>query len=248
MVLKDQVALVTGGSRGIGRAISLRLARDGARVIACARNPDKLHEVAAAARAAECPGSVEPRVLDVTDRPAVDAAVEEIAGRFERIDILVNNAGITRDGLMMNMEDDQFEDVLRANLVSAFWLTRAVSRYMVRARRGRIINVSSVSGVMGNKGQANYAASKAGLIGFTKSVARELAKRQITCNAVAPGFILTDMTEALPEKIKEALKPMIAMERFGEAEEVAGVVAFLAGPESSYMTGQVIVVDGGLHM
>jgi 3-oxoacyl-[acyl-carrier protein] reductase len=248
MMFKDQIAIVTGGSRGIGRAICLRLARDGARVIACARHLDRLQAVAAEGRGAELAGTIEPRVLDVMDRAAIDAAVDEIGNRFERIDILVNNAGIARDGLLMNMDDEQFEDVLRANLTSAFWLTRAVSRYMVRARRGRIVNISSISGVMGNAGQANYAASKAGLIGLTKSVAKELAKRQITCNAVAPGFIATDMTEVLPEKLKETVKPLIPMQRFGEAEEVAGIVVFLAGPEASYITGQVIIVDGGLHM
>ncbi|HEY3246426.1 MAG TPA: 3-oxoacyl-[acyl-carrier-protein] reductase [Phycisphaerae bacterium] len=248
MTLKDQIAIVTGGSRGIGRAVCLRLAREGARVVACARSLERLQAVAAEARAAELPGVIEPRALDVTDRAAIDAAVDEIGNRFERIDILVNNAGITRDGLLMNMEDEQFEDVLRANLTSAFWLTRAVSRYMVRARRGRIVNVSSISGVMGNAGQANYAASKAGLIGLTKSVAKELAKRQITCNAVAPGFIATDMTDALPEKLKETVKPLIPMQRFGQADEVAGIVAFLAGSEASYITGQVIIIDGGLHM
>jgi len=174
--------------------------------------------------------------------------VEAVSGKYARIDILVNNAGITRDGLLMNMDDEQFEEVLTTNLRSAFWLTRAVSRHMVRQRYGRIINIGSISGVMGNAGQANYAASKAGLIGFSKSVAKELGKRKITCNVVAPGFIATDMTAVLPEKIKESAAQLVPLGRFGEAEEVAGVVAFLAGEEASYITGQVLLVDGGMHM
>ncbi len=246
--MQGKVALVTGGSRGIGRAVCLALAQRGALVLACARDKTLLEDLAAEARKRECPGSVDPRSLDVTDRAAVDPLIEAVAEQHQRIDILVNNAGITRDGLLLNMEDAQFEDVLTTNLRSAFWLTRAVSKIMVRQRYGRIVNMTSVTGVMGNAGQANYAAAKAGLIGFTKSTARELAKRNITCNAVAPGFIDTDMTRGLPEKIKETYKQLIPLGRFGQAEEIAEVVAFLAGDAASYLTGQVIVVDGGMHM
>jgi 3-oxoacyl-[acyl-carrier protein] reductase len=246
--MKDRIAIVTGASRGIGRAICLALAERAARVIACARTASALDELADEVRRREWPGSIEPAVLDVADRAAIDPFVDAVAERHDRIDILVNNAGITRDGLAMNMDDDQFDDVITTNLRAAFWLTRAVIRHMVRRRYGRIINISSISGVMGNPGQANYAASKAGLIGLTKSLAKELGKRKITCNVVAPGFVNTDMTVSLPDKLKEGARELIPLGRFGEVEEVAGVVAFLAGDAASYITGQVVIVDGGLHM
>ena len=246
--LAGRIAIVTGGSQGIGKAICLALAGQGATVIACARKADKLQAVAEEAVKQCLPGKIQPYPLDVTDRPAIDKMVEDVIAQHAKIDVLVNNAGITKDGLMLNMEDEQFEAVLTTNLRSAFWTTRSVSKYMVRARFGRIINISSVSGVMGNAGQSNYAASKAGLIGFTKSIGKELAKRNITCNAVAPGFIQTDMTDILPEKVKETVKPLIPMNRFGAPEDIAAAVAFLAGAGASYITGQVLVVDGGLCM
>jgi len=246
--MENRIAIVTGGSRGIGRAACLALAERGARVFACGRDESALKEVCGEAKQRELSGAIDPCVLDVTDKAAIDSFVERVGESAGKVDILVNNAGITRDGLLMNMDDDQFEDVLTTNLRSVFWTCRAVSRLMVRKRYGRIVNVGSISGVMGNAGQTNYAASKAGIIGFSKSVAKELAKRNVTCNVVAPGFIETDMTASLPEKVTEGAKQLIPMARFGKTEEVASVIAFLANESASYVTGQVVVIDGGLHM
>jgi 3-oxoacyl-[acyl-carrier protein] reductase len=246
--LVDRVAIVTGGSRGIGRAISLALAKGGATVVTCARNSERLGTLTAEAADMRCLGKIVARPLDVTDGARVEKWVDDVAADFGRVDILVNNAGITRDGLVMNMTDEQFDEVLSTNLRSVFLLTRAAAKHMVRARWGRIVNITSISGIMGNGGQSNYAASKAGVIGLTKSVAKELARRGVTCNAVAPGFINTDMTNVLSEKVKEQVRPLIPLQRFGEPEEIAAAVTFLASPAAGYINGHVLVVDGGLHM
>jgi 3-oxoacyl-[acyl-carrier protein] reductase len=244
--LSGQVALVTGASRGIGRAIAESLGGWGARVACVARNADKLDEVVQAIR--DAGGEAEPFAADVGDRASVDSTVEAVLNQWEAIHILVNNAGITQDGLVLRMTDEQWDDVIRTNLTGTFFFTRAVARTMLGQRYGRIINLSSVGGVTGNAGQANYAASKAGVLGFTKSVARELATRGVTANVVAPGFITTDMTDALPEQLREQVKRQIPIRRFGEPGEIAQVVGFLASRQASYLTGQVIHVDGGMVM
>ena len=248
MSMSGQVAVVTGGARGIGRTICLTLAGKGATVVAADLNVEGCAAVAAEAK--DLPGEVVAKELNVTDREAVETFVNEVVEEQGKIDVLVNNAGITRDGLLMNMDDDQWDAVIEVNLRSVFLMTRQVSRHMVRARYGRIVNIASVSGLMGNPGQANYAASKAGVVGFTKTVAKELAsrKRDITANAVAPGFIDTDMTKVLSDKVKETVKQVIPCQKMGKPEDVAAAVAFLASPEAAYITGQVLSVDGGLAM
>ncbi|HSJ06982.1 MAG TPA: 3-oxoacyl-[acyl-carrier-protein] reductase [Longimicrobiales bacterium] len=240
--LSGRVALVTGGNRGIGRTIAEALAAAGARVAVVSRDAGQ-----AAAVAAELPGEGHGGYgCDVADGNAVDATVKVVETDFGSLDILVNNAGVTGDNLLIRLSDAEWDRVLETNLKGAFHTIRAASRGMMRRRDGRIINITSVVGITGNKGQANYAASKAGLIGLTKSVAKELASRSILCNAVAPGFIETEMTQDLPQATRTALLDQIALGRLGRGDEVASVVRFLAGPGSAYITGQVIVVDGGM--
>jgi len=244
--LTDKVALVTGASRGLGKAIALALAAEGASIAAVARSKEALAETLEAIRATG--GVAEPFAFDVADEAAVEAAMEKITVRFPHIDILVNNAGVTRDGLLMRMKSEDWDAVINTNLKGAFHLTKPVGRLMVKQRSGRIINISSVIGLMGNAGQANYAASKAGLIGFSKSVAREFASRNITCNVVCPGFIETDMTRDLSDDLRKKLLERIPLQRLGQPGDVAGTVVFLCSPAASYITGQILTVDGGMVM
>ncbi len=246
MANAKRVAYVTGGSRGIGEAIVQSLAAADVHVVAVARNKDKLDALVAALAAAG--KSAEAAVVDIADSAQLTASIEQTIEKHGRLDILVNNAGITRDGLFMRMDDKDFDDVLATNLRSAFVACRAAARSMIRAKWGRIINISSVSGIIGNAGQVNYAASKAGLIGLTKSIARELAGKQVTANCVAPGFTTTDMTDVLPPQIKENVVSLIPLRRFGSPADVAAAVAFLAGESAGYITGQVLAVDGGMSM
>lgn len=241
-----QVALVTGASRGIGRAIALKLAGEGMYVVASATTEsgaaDTISEIIAQG------GAGKAVKLDVTNAAEVEALFKGIVVEQGRLDVLINNAGVTKDGLLMRMKESDWDDVLNTNLKGSFHCLREASKIMTRARYGRIVNISSVVGEMGNPGQVNYCASKAGLIGMTKSAARELAKRNITVNAVAPGFIETDMTAVLSEKSREALLQNIPMERLGSVDDVAHAVNFLVLPASGYITGQLISVNGGLYM
>jgi 3-oxoacyl-[acyl-carrier protein] reductase len=241
--LSGKNALVTGSTRGIGRAIAETLAKSGARVAVVGRDLQKAQEAAAAVG-----GGAQGFACDVTDTAAVAKLVSDVETAFGSIDILVNNAGITRDNLVMRLKDEDWDGVQNANLRGAFASIRAVSRGMMKRRSGRIINVSSIVGIIGNKGQANYAASKAGLIALTKSVAKELGSRNILVNAVAPGFIDTEMTAAMTPEARAALGQQIALERLGSPSDVAAAVAFLASDLASYITGQVLVVDGGMVM
>jgi 3-oxoacyl-[acyl-carrier protein] reductase len=242
--LTGQVALVTGASQGIGRSIAIALGQAGAKVACIARSEDKLAKTVEAIRSAG--GTAEAYACDVTDANSVQKVVDSIVEKWEKVSVLVNNAGVTRDTLIPRMQDDDWDIVINTNLRGTFLFTRAVTRPMMQARYGRIINISSVSGLTGNPGQANYSASKAGIIGFTRTVSRELASRKVTVNAIAPGFIETEMTSALGPVVMEEVKKRIPAKRVGQPEEIAYAVLFLASGAASYITGQVLTVDGGL--
>ncbi len=245
--LTGKAALVTGGSRGIGRSIALRLARQGADVAFSYKG--KAEAAKATAAEIESIGTKAVAIQgDVRDPESAEAVVKSALEAFGKVDILVNNAGITRDDLIMRMSEESWRDVLETNLFGAFWMTKAVTRPMLKARAGRIVNITSVSGQAGQMGQANYSSAKAGLIGLTKATARELASRGITVNAVAPGFVLTELTKDLPEALQAEITSRTPLGRFGTTEEVADAVAFLASDEAGYITGQVLAVDGGLVM
>jgi 3-oxoacyl-[acyl-carrier protein] reductase len=243
--LSGQVALVTGASQGLGQAIAVELARNGARIACVARSVEKLERTVSLIKEVGGDGAAFP--CDVKNGEAVTALVDRIAEEWGKIDILVNNAGVTRDTLLPRMSDAEWDDVIDTNLRGVFLFTRATVRHMMSKRYGRIINMSSISGIIGNAGQSNYSASKAGLIGFTRTVSRELAKRKITVNAVAPGFIESEMTAKLgPEIVKQVVKERVPANRVGTPEDVSACVLFLASPAASYVTGQTLVVDGGM--
>lgn len=241
-----RVAIVTGASRGIGKAIALRLAKEGRHVVLVSRSAAPLADLQSQIQSTGGAASV--KAVDVGDGPALATAIEEIATEQGRIDILVNNAGITRDGLVLRMSDEQWDEVLRVNLTSAFVACRAAARPMMKNRFGRIVNISSTSGVVGNAGQANYAAAKAGLAGLTKSIARELGSKGITANVVAPGFITTDMTENLPQEVKDKVTSMLAVPRLGTPEDIAAAVAYITSDDAGFLSGQILCVDGGMTM
>jgi len=242
--LAGQTAIVTGASRGIGKSIAMVLGGAGAKVACIARNEQKLRETAEAITAGGGTAAVYP--CDVTDSTAVQKVVDAVVQQWEQLDIVVNNAGITRDTLIPRMSDEEWDDVITTNLRSVFLFTRSATQVMMRKRSGRIINISSVSGIMGNPGQSNYSASKAGIIGMTQTVARELASRKVTVNAICPGFIATEMTEALGPVVQDEVKKRVPAKRLGKAEEIADAVLYLASDSAAYITGQVLTVDGGL--
>ena len=243
---EKRLAVVTGSARGIGRAIVLELLKQGRIVAGLDINAKQLGELENVVK--EAGFTCETRCVDITDTARFTETLESLASEYGGIGILVNNAGITRDGLILQISDEDFDSVINVNLRAAFIASRIAARSMVRNKFGRIISISSVAGVMGNAGQSNYAASKAGLIGMTKSIARELAKKNVTANCVAPGFIVTEMTDKLPEAVKDGAKQLIPLRRFGSVDDVAKAVAFLVSDEGSYITGQVLSVDGGMAM
>jgi len=247
MRFENQVAVVTGAGRGIGHAIAVRLAKEGARVASVSRTESNAQKTAAEINSLRA-DAAKAYAVDVADQAAVQKAATQIFEDFGRVDILINNAGVTRDGLSMRMSMDDWDTVLNTNLKGAFNFTQAVMRPMIKQRSGRIINISSIAGLTGNAGQANYSASKAGLIGLTKTLARELASRGITVNAVAPGLIETDMTTVLSDEIRQAILQKVPLGKLGEPDDIAGAVAYLASPEAKYITGQVLTVDGGMVM
>ena len=247
MRFENQVAVVTGAGRGIGHAIALRLAKEGARVASVSRTEANAKKTADEINAVRA-DAAKAYAVDVADQAAVQKAAAQIFEDFGRVDILVNNAGVTRDGLSMRMSMDDWDTVMNTNLKGAFNFAQAVMRPMIKQRSGRIINISSIAGLTGNAGQANYAASKAGLLGLTKTLARELASRGITVNAVAPGLIETDMTTVLSDEIRQSILQKVPLGKLGEPEDIAGAVAYLASPEAKYITGQVLTVDGGMVM
>lgn len=246
LTFSNRVAFVSGAGRGIGREIAIELAKEGCKVICASKN---LSSCSAVAKEIQDMGlSAEAYALDVSDAEQVKACAAEILKKYDRVDIIVNNAGITRDNLMLRMSDQEWDDVISTNLNSAFYIVRAFLKSMMGGRWGRIINISSVSGLMGNAGQANYSAAKAGLVGYTKTLARELASRNITANAIAPGFIQTDMTSKLPEAVVEKAREFIPLKRFGTPKDIAGMCVYLASEEGGYITGQVVSVNGGMAM
>ena len=245
-MLQGKVALVTGASRGIGKAVALEMARQGAKVVASARNAELLDALVDEIRSAG--GEAVAVIGDVAQAADADQLVAKASEAFGRVDILVNNAGITRDGLLLRMKDEDWDAVLDTNLKGAFLCTRAAAKVMSKQKEGRIINISSVVGEMGNAGQVNYSASKAGLLGLTKATARELARRNVTVNAITPGFIVTDMTDGLSDKAREGLTAQIPLGRLGTVTDVAASVVFLASDQAAYITGQILGVNGGMYM
>ena len=241
-----RVAVVTGASRGIGKAVALRLARDGRHVVLMARSEGPLNDLKSQIEGMGGKASV--RACDIADGKAFTAAIEASATELGRLDILVNNAGITKDGLILRMTDEDWGAVLATNLTSAFVACRAAGRLMMKNRFGRIVNIGSTSGVVGNAGQANYAAAKAGLIGLSKSIARELGGKGVTCNVIAPGYIETDMTSVLPDEIKQKIQDMVAVRRLGTPDDIAAAVAYATSDEAGFLTGQTLIVDGGMTM